>query len=106
MMALVVSWVAGGPHNYCVQNRPEKECSEYVLKDGEASGIDCVKGLSCDDRNDDNAPITSTCHRKTFFGTFESHSFAKKGSCNVNTGEPANILILLDKNNNMFPPSS
>ena len=87
----------GGLHNYCVPNGKENTCCGYVWDDS-AAGIDCIEGLDCDSRSSDaNKDTVSTCydvdriydHR--VFGTF-----AQKGSCNVNTGELANILIELE----------
>ena len=99
-----LSCFTGGLHNYCVPVGQEGACcgwSGFTFNDY-ASGVDCGKNLKCDDRNinqEHTQDTEPTCHRKPFYGTFGgSHIFAKKGSCNVNTGEPANILIWSDFN--------
>lgn len=85
---------------YCVPNGQENACCGF-LGDDVASGINCIKDYTCDSRN--KIPGTDfggknfydtvyTCHPTTR-GDKEDMSFAKKGSCNVNTGEPADILI-------------
>ena len=92
-----LSCFMGGTHNYCVPMGQENACCGWsgLFSDDYASGVDCIKDFKCDSRNDgdDTEP---TCHRKPFHGISGSHIFAKKGSCNVNTGKPANILIEAD----------
>ena len=78
-----------GSRRYCVPMGEKYACCGW---DGdEASGVDCLKGLYCDDRTKRQFGTVSTCHpNKREYGL---ETFAKKGSCNVNTGEGANILI-------------
>ena len=68
-------------------------CCIYSGGGREASGIDCRSVLSYNSCNP-NVDTVHTC--QLFFETdkqFEQQKVAKKGSCNVNTGEPANVLI-------------
>jgi len=61
----------------------------------EASGIDCGKDLFCDDRNPPNR-ITKSHDTYYTSGYEQGHPeifSAHKGSCNVETGAPANLLI-------------
>jgi hypothetical protein len=93
-----LSCFMGGNSNYCVPNGQLHACCGYSAINEEASGIDCGKGLKCDDRtgSNNNFGTVFTCHRKDeWYGVKD---FAQKGSCNVNTGEPANILIALECN--------
>ena len=69
----------------------------------EASGIDCGKDLTCDhytlhSRCKSVREIVSTCHPSkddpAEYGRVAPKFFAQKESCNVNTGEPADILIV------------
>ena len=91
-------WNACGDHLSCYDNGSRRYCvpmgQNYACCgwDGdEASGVDCLKGLYCDDRTKRQFGTVSTCHpNKREYGL---ETFAKKGSCNVNTGEGANILI-------------
>ena len=66
-----------------------------------ASGINCIKDYTCNQRNarpgtdfggNNLYDTVYTCHPRTR-GDKDAMSFAQKGSCNVNTGEPADILI-------------
>ena len=72
-------------------------CCGYAFDDldaDEASGIDCLHGLSCDDcRSEKGHDTVPTCRPGRYSGT-EDVPFAKKGSCNINTGESADILII------------
>ena len=91
----------GGNSNYCVPNGQENACCGYSAYNDEASGIDCGKDLRCDDRTGSNNHYGTvyTCHPAVDRGSKEwnvdPQEFAQKGSCNVNTGEPANVLIAL-----------
>ena len=89
---------SGSNGRYCVPNGQENACCGGS-GDDEAWDIDCDKGLSCDNRSQKEASgidsgTVPTCHPNTLPLRY-SASFAKKGSCNVNTGEPANTLIEL-----------
>ena len=90
-----------GNSNYCVPNGQENACCGYSWYNDEASGIDCGKDLRCDDRTGSNNHYGTvyTCHPAVDRGSKEwnvdPQEFAQKGSCNVNTGEPANVLIAL-----------
>jgi len=61
----------------------------------EASGIDCGKDLFCDDRNPPQSHNQIAWYvLYVGLGTRPSWNFlAHKGSCNVETGAPANIWI-------------
>ena len=80
---------SGSFGRYCVPSGKENACCGY-LEDDVASGINCLSGLSCDHRTEHQFGTVSTCHRRNL-GAYGS--FAAKGSCNVNTGEPATIFI-------------
>ena len=83
---------SGSNGRYCVPMGQENACCGW---DGEeASGIDCDKDLYCDDRSrtssksDIYTGTVPTCHLKSLKS--QDHAwFAKKGSCNINTGERA-----------------
>ena len=83
----------GSRTRYCVPMGKENACCGYPA-DADASGIDCLRGLSCVFRDQTVVGAVSTCHP-----TNEDKSFpyttkqAKNGICNVNTGEPATIFI-------------
>ena len=84
-----------GYKQYCVPMGEVNACCGW-WHNKEAAGIDCGKGLECDNRSSKAALaiITHTCHPMNENSERDSPaSFAKKGSCNVNTGKPANILI-------------
>ena len=89
----------GDEQNYCVPNGKENACCGY---DGDAaSEIDCLDGLFCDERTTIDASgqrietdFEPTCHHGGYNADSGFQQFATKGSCNVNTGEPANILII------------
>ena len=76
---------------YCVPMGEQYACCEYA-GDSEVSGIDCAAGLLCDDRTNGLYDTVSTCHPSNQDWELPTN-FAKKRSCNVDTGKPANILI-------------
>ena len=80
-----------GNGKYCVPVGELNACCGWS-GDYEAEGIDCGKDLKCDNAETHqllDSTCTSTCHLTNEYGFY----WAKKGSCNVNTGKPANILI-------------
>ena len=81
-----------GRKQYCVPMGELNACCGW-WGDKEAEGIDCVKGMECDDRKKYRLDITHTCHPINENWNVGSSYWAKKGSCNVNTGEPATILV-------------
>ena len=87
-----------GYKQYCVPMGEVNACCGW-WGDHSAAGIDCGKDLECDDPSKYHlfTDISPTCHSTNesneYWGHYSPASFAKKGSCNVNTGKPANILI-------------
>ena len=81
-----LSCFTAGKTNYCVPNGQEYACCGY--DSGEAAGIDCLSGLFCVYK--DMGGTVATCHTKLS----SPDKLAKKGSCNVNNGEPANQFVL------------
>ena len=81
---------------YCVPMGQNNDYCGYSY-DAEASGIDCIAGLSCNSCNHSNKvhDTVPTCQPKDRGGAEDDASFAQKGSCRLDTGKPANILIEL-----------
>lgn len=87
-----LSCFMGGNSNYCVPMGQEGACCGFSWGNS-AAGIDCLAGLSCDSRTVGTYHNTVRTCRPTNEGSLAPGKFAEKGSCNVNTGEPANTLI-------------
>jgi len=81
-----LSCFTGGNSDYCVPNGKKGACCGTF--DGEAAGIDCLSGLICSGGADGSV---ETCILSN--GGQNLQPVAKKGSCNVNTGEPANEFM-------------
>ena len=81
-----------GRKQYCVPMGELNACCGWWY-DKEAAGIDCGKGMQCDDRKKYRLDITPMCHPINENKNHGRSYYAKAGSCNVNTGEPANILV-------------
>jgi len=83
-----LSCFTDGNSDYCVPNGKKGACCGSF---GEAAGIDCLSGLSCCE-GESKSTAVGTCYT-----TEECDSsnivYAKKGSCNVNTGEPATAFV-------------
>jgi len=80
-----LSCFTGGNSDYCVPNGKEGACCGGIFSD-EAAGIDCLSGLICSGGGDGSV--------ETCIPTCEgAWVYAKKGSCNVNTGERANECV-------------
>ena len=84
-------------HDYCVPNGKENACCGSYAADAVASGIFCRRGLACLFGYQTADGTVATCHPTN---TDRSIPYilkqAKKGSCNINTGEPANSFIEVD----------
>ena len=55
--------------------------------------IDCGMDLYCDDHTKHVYDSVAMCHPSELLSIPYTEYFAKKESCNVNTGEQANILL-------------
>mmetsp|Transcript_4124 Transcript_4124/g.4677 ORF Transcript_4124/g.4677 Transcript_4124/m.4677 type:complete len:196 (-) Transcript_4124:146-733(-) len=80
-----------GSGRYCVPNGKKYACCGYFGITGEAAGIDCGPGLYCDMQDSELNPLPS-CATYTC-GRGYQDKYAAKGSCNVNSGEPANKFV-------------
>ena len=78
-----------GSGRYCVPNGKKYACCGY--SDGEAAGIDCGPGLSCRGY-EKKYGYPPTCGNY-ICGIDNEDKFAAKGSCNVNSGEPATKFV-------------
>ena len=81
-----------GNGHYCVPNAKQGAC---CLSKFEAAGIDFGKNLECmgcagDRCPDDYVNICKICKN---YQVIPRDAWAKKGSCNVNTGEPADAFV-------------
>ena len=91
---------SGSFGRYCVPNGQENACCGFS-GDNVASGINCLGDgrageLMCVPfQYDTEFGTVSTCHvaHYPFQEPPRVEQWAKKGSCNVNTGEPADVLL-------------
>jgi len=82
-----LSCFTGGNSDYCVPNGKKGACCGIFS--GEAAGIDCLSGLYCKVACEDGS--VQTCNPSLV--DTQTYIFAKEGTCNVNTGEPATAFI-------------